>query len=96
MKRSGRSSLSLHFLNNWDIAPNVLNSGRRPLVGDIRHRRGRGDRKDRANLVDAISDMGDGRIAIHSGARAHQMSPAARGANLRGPTPALSATMSIA
>jgi len=79
MHRAGGAALALHLLDDGHIAPNVLDPQRRPLVGNLRHRRGRGDGIDRADLVDAIGDMGDGRIAVHCrGLLAHHIRPSLR------------------
>ena len=63
--RAGRAPFALHFLHDGDVPPNVRDPHGGPLVRQLRHGRGRGDRKNRAGLVDAVRDMGDGRIAVH-------------------------------
>ncbi len=63
--RSGRAALGLHLLDHRHLTPDVLDALRSPGVGELRHR-GRGrDRKDRADLVDAIGDVRRGRVAVH-------------------------------
>src|SRR5690242_2397878 len=65
MNRARGASFALHFLDNRNIAPNVLHAGRGPFVGELRHRRGRGDRINRAYFVDTISHVRDGGVAVH-------------------------------
>ena len=84
VERAGGAAFGLHFLHDRHIAPNVLNPGGRPFVGDVGHRRRRGDREDRADLVDPIGDMRDGGVAVHRGARAHRTAPSARGVDREG------------
>ncbi len=60
-----RAALALHFLNDGDIAPDIGDAARGPLVGQFRHRRGRRNRVDRADLVHAIGDMGNRGVAVH-------------------------------
>ena len=65
MHGAGGAALALHLLNDWNIAPDIGEARRAPLVGALGHGRGGRDRKDRADLVDAIGDVGDGGVAVH-------------------------------
>ena len=58
--RAGSAPFALHLLDDRDVAPDVPDHGLgRPFVGQFRHG-GRGrDRKDRADLVHPVGDMGD-------------------------------------
>ena len=63
--RAGRAALRLHLLDDRHLAPDVLDALGGPRVGQLRHRRRGRDRKDGADLVDAIRDVGGGRVAVH-------------------------------
>ena len=63
--RPRRAALRLHLLDERHLAPDVLDALGRPRIGQLRHRRGRRDREDGAGVVDAIGDMGGGRVAVH-------------------------------
>jgi len=66
MKGACGSPLGLHLLNDRCAAPDVLDAFRSPGIRQFGHRRGRGDRKNRADFINAIGDMGGGRIAVHN------------------------------
>ncbi len=73
----GGAALALHLLDDRDVAPDVGQALRRPLVGQLGHPRRRGDRVDRADLVHAVGDVRDGAVAVDGdrarrvGLRAH-------------------------
>ena len=62
---AGGAAFALHLLHDRDVAPDVGHALRRPLVGELGHRRGRGDRIDRADLVHAVGDVRDRGVAVH-------------------------------
>ena len=62
---AGGAAFALHLLHDRDVAPDVGRALRRPLVGELGHGRGRGDRVDRAHLVDAVGDVRDRGVAVH-------------------------------
>ncbi len=65
MHRAGRAAFALHLLHDGDVAPDVRDAPRRPLIGEFGHGGGRGDRIDRADLVHPVGDMGDRGVAVH-------------------------------
>ena len=62
---TGRAPFRLHLLDDRNLTPDVRDALRGPGVGQLRHRGGWRDRKDGADLVDAIRDMGGRRVAVH-------------------------------
>ena len=50
----------------------------RPFVGQLRHRRGRRDREDRADLVHPVGDMRHRGVAVHHGAHVRASTAAPR------------------
>ena len=90
MHRARGAALALHLDHVRDHAPDIRLALRRPLIGQLRHGRARGDWVDRANLVDPVSDMRASLVAVHRGhgwGRAHA-DPPPRPSRLLGPAPA--------
>jgi len=65
MHSAGGATFGLHFLNDRDLTPDVLQSHGAPCISQFRHWRGRRNRKDRADLINSVSDMHRSRVAIH-------------------------------
>ena len=56
--------IRLHLDDPRDDAPHVLLALRRPLIAELAHRRGRGDRVDGDHLVHAISGRRDRLVTV--------------------------------
>ena len=65
--RAGRAGLALHLDDRRNGAPDVGPASARPVVGQLGHRRARGDRVDGAQLGEPVSDV-DRRLVAVDGA----------------------------
>ncbi len=59
-----RAPFALHLHDVGHGAPQVVPAQRRPLVGQLAHRRRRGDRIDRDDLAQPVCDGRDGLVAV--------------------------------
>ena len=64
MHRSGRSALRLHLDDRRHRSPDVRAPGRRPLVGELTHRRRRGDRVDGDDFAQPMRHGCGGLVAV--------------------------------
>ena len=64
--RAGGAALRLHLHDHRDASPDVRPSRRRPLVGELAHRRARRDRVDGDDLAQAMRHRGDRLVAVES------------------------------
>ena len=65
MDRAGGSAFALHLGDLRDGAPDVEAAFRGPLIGPLSHVGGRRNGIDSDDFVDAISDAGNGLVAVH-------------------------------
>ena len=63
--RAGRARLRLQLPDLQDLAEDVFAPLGRPLVGDLPHGGGRGDRVDRGGLAHGVRHVGRSRVAVH-------------------------------
>ena len=71
VQRAGGPALALHLHHRRHAPPDVRPPLARPLVGQLRHRRGGCDRVDAADLVQPVGDRGGSFVAVNR--RAHQL-----------------------
>jgi len=72
---AGGATLALHLDDLGDAAPDILLALGRPLVRQLAHGRGRGDRVDGDDLVGLVRDMRRGLVAVDDDAvAAHAVS----------------------
>ena len=82
VQRAGGSALALHLDHRGHAAPDVGATLARPLVGQLGHRRGRRDREDAADLVQAVGDADSRLVSVDD--RTH-LSHARRACRWRAP-----------
>ena len=67
------AALALHLDHRRDASPDVGTAGARPLVGELGHRRARGDRVDGAQLVEPVGDVDRRLVAVDGAAHASDL-----------------------
>ena len=68
VQRASRATLGLHLDDRRHLPEHVRLPLGSPLVGQLGHRRGRGDRVDRTQLVDTERDVGGSGVPVDDGA----------------------------
>ena len=68
VQRARRAALALHLHHRRHAAPQVRPALAGPLVGQLGHGRGRGDRVDAAHLVEPVGDRHRRLVAVDRGA----------------------------
>ena len=65
VNRATGAALGLHLHNLGDGTPDVFHAGGTVLIGPFPHRRGGGNRINRANFVRGVGDIGNRLISVH-------------------------------
>ncbi len=66
MQSASSTGFGLHLNDSRHLAPNVSLPLRTPHVGQFSHRRRRGDRVDRTDITQPVSDGGGGLITVNT------------------------------
>src|SRR5579875_1484098 len=66
-----RTAITSHLNDRRNVAPNIANPRGSPFICQLRHRRRRRDRVDRADFVHTVGHVCNCRVAVHRRLRCH-------------------------